>query len=42
MATLRLGIELTGERSSGLGSVRIHIKEPKPQILVIPVVWQTP
>ena len=42
MATLRLGVELTGDRTSGLGSVRIHIKEPKPQTLVIPVVWQTP
>lgn len=42
MATLRLGVELTNDRSSGLGSVRVHIKDPKPQILVIPVVWQVP
>jgi hypothetical protein len=42
MATLRLGVELTGDRSSGIGSVRVHIKEPKPQILVIPVIWQSP
>ncbi len=42
MATVRVGIELTGERSSGLASVRVHIKEPKPQTLVIPVVWQVP
>jgi hypothetical protein len=42
MATLRLGIDLPGERASGIGSVRVYVKEPKPQILVIPVVWQAP
>jgi Protein of unknown function (DUF1573) len=42
MATLRLGVELAAEPTSGIGSVRVYIKEPKPQILVIPVIWQAP
>lgn len=42
MATLRIGVEFGGERSSGIGSVRVYVKEPKPQTLVIPVIWQVP
>ena len=42
MATLRLGIESTEKLASGSGSVRVYIREPKPQILVIPVGWQSP
>lgn len=42
MATLRLGVESIEKGTSGSGSVRVFIKEPKPQILVIPVAWQTP
>jgi hypothetical protein len=42
MATLRLGIELSDNPSSGLAAVKVHIKEPKPQVIVIPVSWQAP
>lgn len=42
MVTLRLGVEFAGEPASGIGSVRVFIREPKPQVLVIPVVWQSP
>lgn len=42
MATLRLGVELDAKPTSGLGSVKVFVKEPKAQVLVIPVSWQVP
>jgi hypothetical protein len=41
-ATLRLGIETDGKTASGAGSVKVYLKEPKPQVLVIPISWQVP
>jgi hypothetical protein len=42
MATLRLGVEFPDAPTSGLGSVTIHLKEPKKQVIIIPVAWQAP
>ena len=42
IVTVRLGVDVTDAPTSGLGSVKVHIKAPKPQILVIPVTWQAP
>ncbi len=41
-ATLRLGVESGGIAASGSGSVKVYVKEPKPQVLVIPISWQAP
>jgi hypothetical protein len=40
MATVRLGVETDGKAVSGRGSVTVYLKEPKGQVLVIPVTWQ--
>jgi len=42
MATLRLGVEVREARSSGMSSVKVYLKEPKEQVIVIPVSWQVP
>lgn len=41
-ATVRLGVELADNRLAGLGSVKITVKEPKAQVLIVPVSWQAP
>ncbi|MCE9530584.1 MAG: DUF1573 domain-containing protein [Planctomycetes bacterium] len=40
MVTLRLGINVMGQPEAGLSSVKVHLKEPKPQVIVIPVSWR--
>jgi hypothetical protein len=40
MATLRLGVEIDGKTLSGSGTVKVHIKEPQPQVLIIPISWR--
>jgi len=42
MATLRLGVELDSERKPGLATVKVWLKEPKAQVIVIPLSWQVP
>jgi hypothetical protein len=42
MVTLRIGVELEGARVSGLASVKVVLKEPKGQVIVIPVSWHVP
>ncbi len=42
MATLRLGIETGANAAAGTGNIKVYIKEPKPQVLVIPISWQVP
>ncbi len=42
MATLRLGVELQGAPTSGMSSVKVYLKEPKEQVIVIPISWQGP
>jgi Protein of unknown function (DUF1573) len=42
MATLRVGVETGGNAASGSGAVTVYVKEPKPQVLVIPISWKVP
>jgi hypothetical protein len=42
MVTLRLGVELDGQPSSGLGTVKVLLKGPRAQTVLIPVSWQAP
>jgi hypothetical protein len=40
--TLRLGVEPDPNQPSGLGTVTVHLKSPKPRVIVVPVSWQGP
>ncbi len=42
MVTVRVGVDLTKERKSGSGRLTIHLRDPKPQVVVIPVSWLVP
>jgi hypothetical protein len=42
MTTLRLTVDLGEKLVSGVGTVKVQLKEPRAQVLLIPVSWQVP
>jgi hypothetical protein len=42
MATLRIIVDLSKDRRTGEGFVKVHLKSPEKQTVVIPISWQAP
>jgi hypothetical protein len=42
MVTVRITADLSKERKSGSGTLTIHVRDPKPQVIAVPVSWLVP